>query len=401
MNGNPRPGTATGGANLPWLRLGFRPFFLAAAAWSVIAMAAWMAVAVFSVPLAPDNLPSAYWHAHEMVYGYAMAVVAGFLLTAVRNWTGIQTLRGWPLLALLLTWLTARAFTFIANPDAWMFAMLMDGVFVVWLSAALTWPLIQARMWKNIGVVSKVYFMLAGHVLFALGMLGRLEDGQRMGIYVGLYMIVSLILVLSRRVLPMFIERGVGYPVMLKNRLWVDIACFLLFMVFAVTDIFFSTPSLTAWCAAALFLLHGIRLSGWHTPGIWKKPMLWVLYVAYIWMVVGFGLKFMAHVADFSPSLAIHAFTAGGIGMMTLGMMARVSLGHTGRDVSMPPRGVGLMFLSLALAACVRVVFPLALAGDYVEWIALSQALWIAAFVLFLALYAPMLVRARIDGRPG
>ena len=383
------------------LRLGFRPFFLGAALFSIVAMGVWMAVVVASAGILPAHVSPPFWHAHEMVYGYAMAVVAGFLLTATRNWTGIQTLDGRPLLLLLLLWITARIAYLLPGSHATLAAILLDCVFIISLSIALTLPVARARLWKNMGVISKVYFFLPGQILYGLGVMGWFENGQRLGIYIGLYMIVSLILVLARRVLPMFIERGVGYPVTLKNRLWVDVSCFLLFIVFAVSDIFLDTPSLTTACAATLFVLHAIRLWGWYTPGIWNKPMLWVLYVAYGWMIVGFGLKCLAGLTGISPSLATHAFTAGGIGMMTLGMMSRVTLGHTGRDVSRPPQGVGIMFMALMLAAFVRVAFPLLLANDYIEWIALSQALWMTAFVIFLKLFAPMLTQPRIDGRPG
>ncbi len=382
-------------------RLGFRPFFLFAALFSVIAMSVWMAAIVFSVRVNSSEIPSLFWHAHEMVYGYALAVVAGFLLTAVRNWSGIQTIHGRALAALLLLWLLARLAMLMPYPQAVFAGMILDGLFIVLLSIALTIPVIQARSWKNMGVISKVYFFLAGHLLYALGVIEGNSDKMRIGVYIGLYMILSLILVLARRVLPMFIERGVAYAVNLKNHLAVDIACFLLFLVFAVVDIFFAMPALTAWLAAALCVLHGIRLWGWHTLGLWRRPLVWVLYLAYGWIVAGFGLKFLSFITGIPSSLAIHAFSVGGIGMMTLGMMSRISLGHTGRDVMHPPSGVALMFFVLALGAVVRVVFPLLLAGHYALWLGLSQALWIAAFAIFLYLYGAMLLRPRIDGQWG
>jgi len=390
-----------GAGTLAIFQLGFRPFFLSAALFSVVAMGIWMAVFVFSAGVLPAGIPPAFWHAHEMVYGYALAVVAGFLLTAIRNWSGIQTIQGRPLLLLLFVWVLARIASFVPGSQALLATMMLDSMFIVFLSVALTVPIVRARLWNNMGLVSKVYFMLAGHVIYVLGLLDKFEDGQRIGVYIGVYMIISLILVLARRVMPMFIERGVGYPVSLKNRIWVDVSCFLLFLVFAISDIFFSLPTLTASAAAGLCVLHGIRLWGWHTHGIWQRPLLWVLFVAYGWIVVGFGLKFAAFVTGIAPSLATHAFTAGGIGMMTLGMMSRVSLGHTGRNVLQPPRGVGLMFSTLALAVLIRVVFPLVFVGNYATWIAISQILWMAAFSQFLFHYARMLMQPRIDGRPG
>jgi len=384
-------------------RLGFRPFFLVAGLLAVVSMLIWMAELLLSAHILPASQSPLFWHAHEMLYGYTLAVIAGFLLTAVRNWTHVQTLHGRPLQLLLLLWVLARMAALLPGQQMLLAGMVLDNLFIACLSVALTVPVVKAKLWKNMGVVSKVYFFLVGNVIYALGSLGDglFEDGQRIGIYIGLYMILSLMLVLSRRVIPMFIERGVGYPVSLKNRMWVDIACFLIFLIFAISDIFFDHPALTAWLAFALCLLHSIRLQGWYTHGIWQKPLLWGLYIAYGWIIVGFALKFAVFAAGIPFSLAIHAFTVGGIGMMTLAMMSRISLGHTGRDVNQPPAGIGLMFSILCVGAVVRVLFPLLSESHYQLWIGLSQILWIAAFTLFLYRYIPVLTRPRVDGRPG
>ncbi len=381
--------------------LGFRAFFLIASLFSVISMMIWMAELVFSIKLIPNSVSPVYWHAHEMIYGYALAIIAGFLLTAVRNWTNIQTLHGWSLFVLLLLWLLARIVILIPSEQSLFVGLLLDNMFILYLSIALTIPIVKAKLWKNMAVVSKIYFILIGHVFYSLGLLGVFHDGQRIGIYIGLYMVLSLILVLSRRVLPMFIERGVGYKVMLKNRGWVDVACFVLFLCFAVTDVFFTSPAITASLAAALCVLHSVRLWGWYTHGIWKKPLLWVLYMGYGWMIVAFALKAAAFVAGVPTSLAIHAFTVGGIGMMTLGMMSRISLGHTGRDIMNPPTGVSMMFVMLFVGAIIRVILPMISPENYQLWIALSQGLWIMAFIIFVYLYAVILLRPRVDGRWG
>jgi len=382
-------------------RLGFRPFFLAASLFAIVAMAVWMAELVFSVKLIPDSISPVYWHAHEMIYGYALALIAGFLLTAVRNWTNIQTLHGGSLVVLVLLWLLARIAILMPSDQALFAGLLLDNLFIICLSVALTIPVVKAKLWKNMAVVSKIYFLLIGNVIYSLGLLGLFHDGQRIGIYIGLYMVLSLILVLSRRVVPMFIERGVGYSVTLKNHGWVDLACFILFLLFAVTDVFFTSPAITASLAAALCVLHTIRLRGWYTPGIWKKPLLWVLYIGYGWMIVAFALKAASFAAGIPTSLAIHAFTVGGIGMMTLGMMSRISLGHTGRDIMSPPNGVSLMFSMLFVGAVIRVILPMISPENYQLWIALSQGLWIMAFTMFVYLYAVILLRPRADGRWG
>jgi len=140
---------------------------------------------------------------------------------------------------------------------------------------------------------------------------------------------------------------------------------------------------------------------GWHTKGLWHKPLLWVLYLAYGWIVLGFALKVSAFAFGISPFLAIHAFAVGGIGMMTMGMMARVSLGHTGRDVLEPPSALFWIFAILFMGTVIRVIFPLLNPVHYILWIGLSQVLWMISFSVFLMLYLPILVSPRIDGKPG
>ncbi len=398
-------------ADFALFNLGFRPFFIAAALLAVVAMGVWMAEIVFSIHLLPAASAPSLWHAHEMIYGYGLAVVAGFLLTAVRNWTNIQTLHGLPLQALLVLWLLARVMPFIATPEAQLFGAVCDSLFIIGLSIALTWPVVQAKLWKNMAVVSKIYFLLPGQVLYSLDQFGLFEDGRRIGIYIGLYMVLSLLLVLSRRVIPMFIQRGLaddvkrseGEPggVNLRNNARVDLACFVLFLVFIISDVFFVAPVLTASLAGILALLHTVRLSGWYHRGLWRKPLLWSLYLAYAWIVLAFALKCAVALFGVSASLATHAFAVGGIGLMTLGMMARISLGHTGRNIMQPPAGVGLMCALLFLAGVVRVLLPLVLMDHYVLLIAVSQGLWITAFLLFLYRYASILIQPRVDGRWG
>jgi len=387
-------------------RLGFRPFFMVAACWSVVAMGLWMAEIAFSMDIVPEPLSPSFWHAHEMIYGYGLAVIAGFLLTAVRNWTGIQTLHGLPLQGLLLLWLVARVAPLFPSHAMLLLGFICDGLFMLALALALTWPIVQAKLWKNIAVVSKIYFFLLGHVLYSLGVLGMLPDGQRLGVYIGLYMLLSLLLMLSRRLIPMFIERGIagdgGGEVVLRNHRVVDLACFVLFLVFIVLDVFFTLPFWLGCLALILAVLHAVRLWGWYHHGIWSRPLLWVLYVAYAWVVIAFILKAASIWLDISPSLAVHAFAVGSIGLMTIGMIARIALGHTGRNIKQPPRGVGMVFFALLAGAVIRVFAPLIVTGhDLVAWIAVSQGLWMMAYVLLLWFYTSILTQPRIDGKWG
>jgi len=266
---------------------------------------------------------------------------------------------------------------------------------------ALLHPIVKARQWPQIGVWSKVVLLLLSNALFYLGVFGTLENGVQWGLYSGLYLMVSLVLLMGRRVIPFFIERGVDEKVTLTNRAWLDVASLVLMLVFWIIEVFFVLPMISALLAASLFLLHGLRLLGWHTPGIWRKPLLWVLYLGYGWITVGFGLIALSKAGGINPMLAIHALAYGGIGMMTLGMMARVALGHTGRNVFAPPAVVTPMFLLLFAGALARVVAPVLMPQAYVPWMGAAQVLWMAAFALFAFVYAPYLVLPRVDGRYG
>ncbi len=378
--------------------LGFRPFFLFGSVYAVISIFVWVQVysgqsshtLSFSSPM--------LWHAHEMIFGYAMAVITGFLLTAVRNWSGIKTINGLPLLLLLLCWLIARVLSFF---DFRFWQFIFDNLYLIGFIIALTIPVVKAKHWKSFGIITKILLILASNILFYLGAAGSFEDGERIGLFSGLYLVISLVLMLSRRVMPMFIQNGVGYPVKLTNRVWLDRACLLLFLLFWIADV--STPNgkIATLLAGVLFILHSIRISGWYTSGIWKQPLLWSLYFAYGFLILGFLLKTLAGITNLSPNLAIHAFTYGGIGIMTLSMMSRISKGHTGRNIYEPSKAIFWMFVILFSGAVIRVIFPMIDMSHYMLWIKWSHLHWLVAFGIFVFLYIPILISPRVDGKPG
>jgi uncharacterized protein involved in response to NO len=381
------------------LNLGFRPFFAGAAIFSVLSMLYWMAVYVLAWHW-QTALPASTWHAHEMVYGYGMAVIAGFLLTAVRNWTGVQTLHGIPLLLLFLLWLAARLLL-LGDAAILKWAAMADVLFNALLVAALAWPIFKVRQFKQLGILSKVLLLMLANLLFYAGVLEISPWGVHAGLYSGVYLVLALIFVMSRRVIPFFIERGLDQALTLRNRDWLDAASLLLFIGFWLADIAWPDSLPVAVLAGTLCVLHGIRLTGWYAAGIWSRPLLWVLFLAYAAVIVGFALKVAVYVLAISPFLPLHAFTVGGIGLFTMGMMARVTLGHTGRDVLQPPSQVSWMFALLLVSSIVRVGLPWLDTAHYVFWIGLSQLLWILAFTLFLWVFLPMLYRPRTDGQFG
>lgn len=390
-----------GGPAAALFALGFRPFFLGASILAVTSMALWASVWRFDLALEFTSVSSAHWHGHELIYGYAMAVIAGFLLTAVRNWTGRQTPGGLQLFALFLCWMVARVAFFFGDTYL-IVAAIFDGTFALALIFCIGLPIVAARQWSQLAIVSKVVLLGVGNALFYAGAMSVISQGARWGVYMGLYLVIGLILTMGRRVIPAFIERGVGYPVVLTNRRWIDHSSMILFVGFFILDTFTQHKDFAGVIAVVLFVLHCIRAAGWHTGGIWRKPLLWSLYGAYLFIVSGFGLYALSIFTGFSSYvLAIHAFAIGGIGLITIGMMARVALGHTGRDVHAAPNELNWVFALIALTFVIRVLLPMADAQHYLLWLSLSALTWILGFILFLIIFAPILARRRVDNRPG
>lgn len=387
-------------STMPLFHLAFRVFFLGAGVFSVVSVSLWMAVYLFGLPLPMTDISIIQWHAHEMIYGYALAVIAGFVLTAAKTWTGVQTLYGKPLALLFGLWAMARVL-FLFGTEYLFWAACFDMLFVLILIVAVSHPIIKVRQWRQLAVLTKLVLLGGFNLLFYLGAFGTLDQGLYWGVYGGLYLLIGLILTMGRRVLPFFIERGVGYAVTLYNSLWLDMSSLALFVAFFINEVFVHNQVLSAWLALALFVIHGVRLAGWYTPGIWSRSLLWSLYLSFWFICLGFLLFAGVYFLGFSKFAAIHAFAFGGVGVVTLAMMSRVSLGHTGRNIRKPPRAVGYACGLLLVGALFRVIAPLLAAQYYVLWIALAQGLWILAFGMFTVVYAPVLYKPRLDGRFG
>jgi len=386
---------------IPLFRLAFRPFFLGAGIFAVVSVFIWMIVYVHGINFNFSGMSPTTWHAHEMIFGYAMAVIAGFMLTAIKNWTGQQTLRGPGLVVLFALWVLARAIPLTGINVPLAVLAIIDLAFMLLLVIAATLPVLKAKQYKQLGVVSKLVLLMLSNMLFYLGAAGVIEDGERWGLYSGIYMIIALVFVMARRVIPFFIEKGIAGQAEIKNRLWVDMSSLVLLIALWILDVFTNLEMAVSAVAGILAALHVIRMAGWYTGQIWSKPLLWVLYIAYGSLVAGFAFKAAEYWFDLSPNISVHAFAYGGIGVMTIGMMSRVILGHSGRNVFEPPAILFWCFALLICGALVRIVFPLFSMDLYLYWIGISQLLWIAAFMIFLVVYAPMLWSTRIDGRDG
>ena len=281
------------------LQLGFRPFFLGAAAFAILGIAVWMGIFVFGWQLPLLGVTPTLWHAHEMLFGYALAVIAGFLLTAVKNWTGQQTIQGSKLFALFVLWATARLLP-IVNIGSIEFLAGIDNLFLISLALAVAAPIIKVKQWGQSGILAILFLVLLANLVFYAGLMGIIENGEIIGIYSCLYLILALVFIMARRVMPMFIQNGVDEQVTLTNRKWLDTSSMVLFFALWVFDILITQTVLTGILAGTLFLLHSLRLYDWHTKGIWKSPMVWILYLSYAFLALGFALKAASTVTTIS-----------------------------------------------------------------------------------------------------
>jgi uncharacterized protein involved in response to NO len=223
------------------------------------------------------------------------------------------------------------------------------------------------------------------------------------------FLFISLILMIGRRVIPFFIERGVAHlvvnnsviKVQLKQYKWLDISILIAFLGLFINEIFVHMAVVSSLLALALFALNGYRLFNWHTPALWRVPLLWSLYVS-SWLInFGFLLLGLQTQLAIPTLLTLHLFTIGGIGLMTMAMMSRVALGHTGRDIKHASPWLNAAFVMMAASALFRVILPLFAMANYSSWVVISALLWIAGFTIFLVIYAPILCKPRVDGTYG
>lgn len=384
-------------AGFALLSLGFRPFFLCAGIAAVVVMAIWLLGYTKREPLL-TYYGSSGWHAHEMLFGYTVAVAAGFLLTAVRAWTNTDSVRGVPLAALSLLWLAGRILPLFLTVPPWLVAS-VDLAFLPVLMIVLAVPLIRTRQKRNYFILSLLGVLMAANALVHSEWLGYTSDTARLGVVLAIYTLVLLITLISGRVIPFFIESAFQ-EVKLRPRPVIEYMSVITVILLALADLFSPFVQVVTTCAALAAVVHAWRLRGWTVWAALSQPLLWVLLAGYAWLVAGFVLLALAYSGFISTMLAYHALMVGGIGVLTLGMMARVALGHTGRPLRASPL-VALAFILLNIAAIVRVVGPLLTVRYTKAVISAAGALWITSFVLFLVVYTPILLQARSDGRSG
>lgn len=367
---------------------GFRPFFFGAAVFAALIVPLWLGVLGGAIESGTYLDPVA-WHAHEMVFGYAVAVIAGFLLTAVANWTQRETLTGMPLLALVALWALGRVAMLVKLPFG--VAAVVDLSFLPALAVAIGRPLVATRNRRNLIMLGVLAVLGAANVAVHLEALGFGHSAHH-ALRVGLDVIVFLMLVIAGRVIPMFTRNATNVASIASipalERLTIASA-----LALVVVDIALPESRYSNAMAGVCAMFAAARAFRWGTIHTRSHPLLWILHLGYAWIPVGLAMRALA-----LPNAA-HALTVGAIGALTVGMMARVTLGHTGRRLESSSMTV-LSFGAIGLAAAARVFLPLVTA-DYHRALIIAGLFWTLAFVFYLGAFARPLFRPRPDGKAG
>ena len=378
--------------------LGFRPFFLLAGFFAIFLVAAWVPVFVggFAFNTYYGQLG---WHSHEMIFGYTSAVVAGFLLTAVRNWTERPTPTGGYLAAMAALWLGGRIMPlFPETLSGWLIA-LVDLTFLPAVAIGIGVPLVHKGEKRNLVFLLLLAGLFIANLQVHLDLLGYGQHLAGIGVFLGFHIVILLIVIMGGRVIPFFTERALQ-GVVIKRRLVIEWLAPISALAFLCAELFRADMAIVGACAASAALVNGVRLASWYTHRFWRVPLLWVLHLGYGRIVAGFCLEAAAAFRAIPPQSTTHAFTAGAVGVLTLGMMARVALGHTARPLrvgSAMAVAFGLVNVSAFLRALPAIWIPQGLS----EFVVFSGALWCIAFFIFVVIYTPILTQPRIDGRPG
>jgi len=378
---------------IPLFRLGFRPFFLFASLFSLLSLGIWGGF-LSGLSLLPNNINPLWWHGHEMIFGFACAVVAGFLLTAVQNWTGQPGLKGLPLIGLFTVWLLPRLLFILPLDIPFVAIMFIDLMFLPLTAIALSISVVKVRQWRNFVFIPILSLLTLFNGFSYYGLITNQLQWANNGLYAAVILVGVIVALLGGRVIPFFTERATQWqrhsPIPVLE--WLSFASLLALVAsLFLPQIILLTRALAGIAGMVLLL----RWSRWGWQASWSVPLLWSLHLSYLCIPIGLIL-----IATGLPlSVGMHAITVGGLGGMILAMMSRVSLGHTGRQLK-PARPMTLAFGLMLLATVFRVLAGLPSAW-FIELMLAAIICWMLAFGCFCYYYAPMLCRVRADGRPG
>ena len=387
----------------PLLRLGFRPFFLGGAVFSIVAIILWLLLYRGAITLMP--LGGGYWwHIHEMTFGFGGAIIAGFLLTAVQNWTGTRGVQGTTLLLLFLLWLVARVGVIFPEILGSTLTTAVDISFLPAVAFVLAKPLIAIKQYRNLFFVPLLLIFTIANAEMHLAIYFPEMFSITFSSYAGVMLVTFLMSVMSGRVTPMFTANGTQTPkatplAWLDNSANGSLAIAMLYLLFQPVLDFSDTFFGILLIIAGLFqTMRWLRWRPWITLNV---PLLWSLHISIKFIAYGLIILGISYLMKPIPSNHIwHLLTVGGMGGLILAMISRVSLGHTGRPLS-PPKAMSAAYICIILAALFRALGPWILPEKTLLFIDVSGTFWLLGFGIFVVTYAPMLMSARKDGRPG
>ena len=387
--------------------VGFRPFFLCAGGYGALAVGAW-AGWLSDIWTLPQAYPTGALHAHEMMFGFALAAIAGFLLTAVPQWTGGRPLRGMGLAALAGSWLLGRLAILGAGVTGPVAAMAADLIFPLALCAVIAAMLLRAGNRRNYGFILILAGATLANLCWHLEMSGLAEGFGEMGAgdlaataqSLMLNLLLMIVAIMGGRVIPMFSAnwlRRQGQDLAIRHPAWLQRLCLGGLVLTTLAELL--SPWLHGRLIGALALATGIalllRLSGWKGYRTWAHPLVWILHLAYFWLSLALLLKGGQYLGDFIPATAArHAAAIGAVGTMIMAIMPRVSLGHTGRDLILP-RPMLVAYGLFVLAPMLRVAGPFLDGTWYQASLLLAGLCWTLAFAIFVWVFAPILCSPR------
>ncbi len=374
---------------------GFRPFFLLGCFGGMVLLLTWVWTYALSGPTSTIDV---LWHSHEMIHGFAVAIIVGFLLTSSQSWTGVRGIHGAPLMLSAGLWLVGRIAALASTLSPHVVAGI-DLAFLPCVAVLLGRYLLRAGQRRNMIFLALLGMLWLSNAAYHLDRLQAWPGAGRQGLLFGVHVIVTMMLVVSGRVIPFFSERSLeGY--VRRGRQSLDLAVVGAGAAFTAAHLWNEVSTVTALAATVAGTVSLLRLTLWFDKRVRRLPILWILYAGYAWIVIGFYLSAAAGAGLIASSIATHAFTAGAIGAMIVGMVSRVSLGHTGR----PLRASLLTIVAYGLVlggALVRVFGPMAAPSRYGEMMVLAGGLWSVAIAAILWVYTPKLLFQRADGRVG
>jgi uncharacterized protein involved in response to NO len=381
-----------------FLSYGFRPFFLLGAAWAPIALTAFAAALAAGIALPAGGLALARWHAHEMLFGFVAAAVAGFLLTAVPTWTSSRPVSGLPLALLCALWLGARAALWPwlgLQGTPW---VLLDAAFFPAVAIAIGVALVRARNYRNFQFIFALLLLAAADYVFLASHLGWLEPLPFDPLRFAANLVLLMITVVAGRIVPLFTRNALlraRVNVVIEPKPWLERASFAAVAAVVVVDLVRPDTALAGAVAAIAAVLLMAGASRWHGHRTLTMPIVWILHAGYAWIVVALALKAVWLLGGASWAANwLHALTAGAFGTMILGVSTRVALGHTGRDLAVT-KAITVAYGLVIAGAVLRIAAPIVLPAFYVANIIAAAAAWAGAFVIFLLVYVPILVTPR------